>query len=148
MAGSFFVQLGKEKIEHVRIPAHGVAFNSFLDILYPEEWSISQQILSNTRHPYTRSTLLRTDDGGITHDGLTSGSSSQSDMLSAGKMIFVAPARRAATVFSRRPPIRNTLPVTVSSPVMAMVGSRGWFNASDKSELAIVIPAEGPMTHC
>lgn len=56
---------------------------------------------------------------------LTSGSSSQSDMLSAGNMIFFAPARRAATVFSRRPPMRNTLPVTVSSPVMAMVGSRG-----------------------
>ena len=56
---------------------------------------------------------------------LTSGSSSQFDMLSAGKMTFLAPARRAATVFSRSPPMRSTLPVTVSSPVMAMVGSTG-----------------------
>lgn len=77
---------------------------------------------------------------------LTSGSSSQSDMLSAGNMIFEAPARRAATVFSRNPPIRSTLPVTVSSPVMATVGSRGWFNASERSELAMVIPADGPST--
>lgn len=65
-------------------------------------------------------------------------------MLSAGKMIFLAPARRAATVFSRRPPMRRTLPVTVSSPVMEMVGSRGWFKARDSREVAMVIPADGP----
>lgn len=76
---------------------------------------------------------------------LTSGSSSQSERLSAGKMTSVAPARRAATVFSRRPPIRKTLPVTVSSPVMAMAGSRGWFSAKESRELAMVIPAEGPI---
>lgn len=75
---------------------------------------------------------------------LTSGSSSQSDMLSAGNMIFFAPARRAATVFSRRPPMRRTLPVTVSSPVMAIVGSREWLNAKDNRDDAMVIPAEGP----
>ena len=76
--------------------------------------------------------------------GRTSGNSSQSDMLSAGKMMVLAPARRAATVFSRRPPIRRTLPVTVSSPVMAIVGSSGLSSARDRSEVAMVMPAEGP----
>lgn len=58
--------------------------------------------------------------------------------------MVLAPARRAATVFSRSPPIRNTLPVTVSSPVIAMVGSMGWLKARDNSEVAMVMPAEGP----
>jgi len=59
-------------------------------------------------------------------------------------MIVLAPARRAATVFSRRPPMRKTLPVTVSSPVIATVGSSGMSNANDSSDVAIVMPAEGP----
>lgn len=59
-------------------------------------------------------------------------------------MIVFAPALRAATVFSRKPPIRRTLPVTVSSPVIAIVGSKDLFKASDNSDVAIVIPAEGP----
>lgn len=75
----------------------------------------------------------------------TSGSSSQSDVLSAGKMTVLAPARRAATVFSRSPPMRRTFPVTVSSPVIAIVGSRGWFKARESKEVAIVMPAEGPL---
>ena len=66
-------------------------------------------------------------------------------MLSVGKMIVFAPALRAATVFSLSPPIRKTLPVTVNSPVMAMVGSSGLFNARESSDVAIVIPAEGPV---
>ena len=76
---------------------------------------------------------------------LTSGNSSQSDILSEGKIIFFAPARRAATVFSRRPPMRKTLPVTVSSPVIAIVGSNGLSKAKDNSDVAIVMPAEGPV---
>ena len=75
----------------------------------------------------------------------TSGSSNQSEVLSAGKMMVLAPARRAATVFSRRPPIRSTFPVTVSSPVIAMVGSKGLSSANDSSDVAIVMPAEGPV---
>ena len=75
---------------------------------------------------------------------LTSGSSSQSDILSLGKMISFDPARRAATVFSRSPPILNTFPLTVSSPVMAMVGSKDLFKAKESKDEAIVIPAEGP----
>ena len=58
-------------------------------------------------------------------------------------MVF-APARRAATVFSRSPPMRSTLPVTVNSPVMAMVGFNARSRAKDIIEVAIVIPAEGP----
>lgn len=65
-------------------------------------------------------------------------------MLSAGKMMVVAPARRAATVFSRKPPIRRTLPVTVNSPVMAIVGSMDLSRAKERREVAIVMPAEGP----
>jgi hypothetical protein len=56
-----------------------------------------------------------------------------------------APALRAATVFSRSPPIRKTLPVTVNSPVIAMVGSSGLSSANESNEVAIVMPAEGPM---
>lgn len=59
-------------------------------------------------------------------------------------MMVFAPARRAATVFSRNPPIRRTFPVTVSSPVIAMVGSKDLSNASDSRDVAMVIPAEGP----
>ena len=91
---------------------------------------------------YTVSALVSWGDGPVR---LTSGSSSQSDMLSKGKIIVFAPARRAATVFSRKPPMRRTLPVTVSSPVIAMLGSNGLSSASDSSEVAIVIPAEGPI---
>lgn len=60
-------------------------------------------------------------------------------------MIVFAPARRAATVFSRKPPMRRTFPVTVNSPVMAMVGSKDLSNARDNREVAMVIPAEGPL---
>lgn len=60
-------------------------------------------------------------------------------------MIVFTPTRFAATVFSRRPPIRRTLPVTVSSPVMARAGLRGLSMARDNRDVAIVIPAEGPI---
>lgn len=59
-------------------------------------------------------------------------------------MVF-APARRAATVFSRNPPMRRTFPVTVNSPVIAMVGSKDLSSAKDNREVAMVIPAEGPL---
>lgn len=60
-------------------------------------------------------------------------------------MMVFAPTRFAATVFSRRPPIRRTLPVTVSSPVMARAGLMGLSMARDSRDVAIVIPAEGPI---
>lgn len=59
--------------------------------------------------------------------------------------MVLAPARLAATVFSRKPPIRRTLPVTVNSPVIAMVGSKDLFRPRESREVAMVIPAEGPI---
>ena len=59
-------------------------------------------------------------------------------------MMVLAPARRAATVFSLKPPIRRTFPVTVNSPVIARVGSRDLSKARDSSDVAMVIPADGP----
>ena len=67
-------------------------------------------------------------------------------MLSAGKIMVLAPARLAATVFSRKPPIRRTLPVTVNSPVIAIVGSKDLFKARESREVAIVMPADGPIS--
>jgi hypothetical protein len=123
-AGGILVKTGEEEVKHLRVPVHWMAFDTFLDVL-------------EDRVSFDRS------DGRLGE--LTSGSSSQSDVLSAGNRIFVAPARRAATVFSLKPPIRRTLPVTVNSPVMATVGSREWFKAKDSKALAMVIPAEGPI---
>ncbi len=59
--------------------------------------------------------------------------------------MVLAPTRFAATVFSLRPPIRRTFPVTVSSPVMARAGSRGVSIARDRRDVAMVIPADGPI---
>ena len=117
------IDVGEDKIEDVGIPVRGMSLDAFLDVLDPLSAGASHMV-TNGKH--------------------TSGSSSQSDMLSVGKMIVFAPARLAATVFSRNPPMRRTLPVTVSSPVMAMVGSRGLFNARDSNDEAMVMPAEGP----
>jgi hypothetical protein len=33
MVGSFFVEIGENKVEHLRIPASSVAFNAIFDIL-------------------------------------------------------------------------------------------------------------------
>ena len=65
-------------------------------------------------------------------------------MQSRGKITIFAPALLAATVFSLKPPIRSTFPVTVNSPVIAIVGSNGRSSASDNRLVAIVIPALGP----
>jgi hypothetical protein len=54
------------------------------------------------------------------------------------------PARRAATVFSLRPPIGSTVPRSVISPVMAMSGFVGTPVSALTSAVAIVIPADGP----
>jgi len=72
-----------------------------------------------------------------------SGTSSKSPRLSSGRMISLIPARRAAMSFSRTPPMGNTSPVSVISPVMA-IRRTGRFRASESRAEAIVIPAEGP----
>jgi hypothetical protein len=101
------VDVGEDEVEDLGVPRDGFAFDAFFDILQRKDVSVCSTVFANLM--------------GI----LTSGNSSQSLMQSLGKMIIVAPARRAATVFSRRPPMRRTLPVTVSSPVIAMVGFKG-----------------------
>jgi hypothetical protein len=54
------------------------------------------------------------------------------------------PARWAASVFSRTPPIGSTWPVKVISPVMATSSATGTPRTSDTIAVAIVIPADGP----
>eukprot|EP00419_Tripos_fusus_P068638 CAMPEP_0172888758 /NCGR_PEP_ID=MMETSP1075-20121228/137198_1 /TAXON_ID=2916 /ORGANISM="Ceratium fusus, Strain PA161109" /LENGTH=143 /DNA_ID=CAMNT_0013742689 /DNA_START=104 /DNA_END=532 /DNA_ORIENTATION=- len=46
--------------------------------------------------------------------------------------------------FSLMPPTFSTLPVRVSSPVMATLGSKDLFKAKLISAVAMVTPAEGP----
>lgn len=129
------IEVGKDEVEDIRIPTGGVTLNAFFDILYARK-ERNQQTCS-----YTCRSM-----GSM--ENLTSGSSSQSEVLSAGNMIVFAPARRAATVFSRKPPIRRTFPVTVNSPVIAMVGSNDLSMARDKRAVAMVIPADGPWDVC
>ena len=59
-------------------------------------------------------------------------------------MTILAPALLAATVFSLNPPIRSTFPVTVNSPVIAILGSNARSNPKLNKLVAIVIPALGP----
>lgn len=114
-----------------------MALDAFFDIL--------QHLLISTNKKPKEEVFVRQVQRIRADKTHTSGSSNQSDMLSAGKMMVFAPTRFAATVFSRRPPIRRTLPVTVSSPVMARAGLRGLSMARDSRDVAIVIPAEGPI---
>ena len=54
------------------------------------------------------------------------------------------PARLAASIFSFTPPIGNTLPRRVISPVMAnLARTLRWVN-TEANEVSMVIPAEGP----
>lgn len=133
------VKIGKHKVKDVRVPIRSVALNAFFDIL--------QHLLISTNKKSKEEGEVfveRVQRSGVDR-AHTSGSSNQSDMLSAGKMMVFAPTRFAATVFSRKPPIRRTLPVTVSSPVIARAGLRGLSMARDSRDVAIVMPAEGPI---
>lgn len=73
------------------------------------------------------------------------GMSSHSARLPLGKRIVVAPLRFAAMVFSRRPPIRRSLPLSEISPVMATVAPNGWSNARERRAEARAKPADGPI---
>src|SRR5215217_2237758 len=58
---------------------------------------------------------------------------------------LVAPGRQdAADAFSLRPPIGRTRPVSVSSPVIAVSSRTQRSSTSDRSAVAIVMPALGP----
>ena len=58
--------------------------------------------------------------------------------------MVLIPARCAPSTFSFRPPIGNTLPRSVISPVMATSWRTGRPVISDASAVAMVTPAEGP----
>ena len=60
------------------------------------------------------------------------------------QIIVVKPARWALNVFSFTPPIGNTLPRSVISPVIPTSRRIGRFVNAETSAVAIVIPAEGP----
>lgn len=122
----FAVQVREDDVKHLRVPADRASLDALLDVLYAQSVSIAASTLVSKRGK------------------LTSGNSSQSDILSCGNTIILQPARLAATVFSLNPPILNTLPVSVSSPVIATVGSTGVSSASESNDVAIVIPADGP----
>ena len=54
------------------------------------------------------------------------------------------PARLAARIFSLMPPTGNTLPRSVISPVMARLAFTLRCVRAEASEVAIVMPADGP----
>src|SRR6185503_16872110 len=72
------------------------------------------------------------------------GMSDRSFSFSRGRMIVVIPMRCAARSFSLTPPMGNTLPRRVISPVMATSRRTGCLVRADTSAVAMVIPAEGP----
>jgi len=75
----------------------------------------------------------------------TSGSiSARSLSFSAGIITVVTPFRRAAMVFSLRPPIARTLPRSVISPVIATSCLTALPVKAERMAVVIVIPAEGP----
>src|SRR5712691_8647167 len=91
------------------------------------------------------STWSRVSTGVISSSCFTSsGTSTRSEWLRAGKSTRVTPARAAAVSFSLSPPIGSTRPRSVSSPVIARSCRAGRRHSSDASAVAIVIPAEGP----
>ena len=64
--------------------------------------------------------------------------------LPSGNRIVVTPLRRAAMVFSLTPPMGITMPVSVTSPVIARFGRTAFPKASDTIAVTIVHPALGP----
>eukprot|EP00732_Lithocolla_globosa_P001898 Lithocolla_globosa_v1_NODE_1085_length_2885_cov_18.564311.p2 type:complete len:126 gc:universal NODE_1085_length_2885_cov_18.564311:2727-2350(-) len=81
---------------------------------------------------------------GVTPFLISLSRSIQSDLFASGMIILLILLLFAAIVFSFIPPIFNTFPVSVSSPVMARSGRDGLFIASDKRAVVMVTPAEGP----
>src|SRR6185295_16741047 len=89
---------------------------------------------SSTRSQNTNSTSSRT----------TLGTSSKSLRLRAGSSTLRMPARCAATVFSLTPPIGNTRPRKLISPVIARLWATVRFVNSDTSDVYMATPALGP----
>src|SRR5439155_4575032 len=74
----------------------------------------------------------------------SSGMSSRSFSFRRGRITLSTPARLAASTFSLMPPTGRTLPRSVISPVIAMSEGTGRFETSERSEVNIVTPADGP----
>src|SRR3984957_16992974 len=74
----------------------------------------------------------------------SSGTSSRSGPLRSGRMTSVNPARWAASTFCLTPPIGNTRPCSVTSPVMPTIERTGTARRRLTSAVVMVTPAEGP----
>ena len=70
--------------------------------------------------------------------------SSRSFSLSFGINTVLIPPRKAARSFSFKPPIGNTRPRKVTSPVMATSLRTALFVSTETIEVTIPTPAEGP----
>ena len=86
----------------------------------------------------------RQEGGGREKGRILRGRSVQSFLFPIGRMTRVTPARFEAMHFSRTPPMGNTLPVRVISPVIARLLSTGLLSAREMRDVTIVMPAEGP----
>ena len=73
-----------------------------------------------------------------------SGMSRRSFTLSAGIITVVMPPRSAASSFSFKPPIGSTLPLSVTSPVIATSRRTGMPVSTDTIEVTMAMPADGP----
>ena len=65
-------------------------------------------------------------------------------LFSFGKIIVSIPILCAAKHFSLTPPIGNTLPVNVTSPVIATLPFTFLLDNADTNAVTIVTPADGP----
>src|SRR5260364_399457 len=72
------------------------------------------------------------------------GNFGESLTFSSGMITSRMPPRYAASSFSFNPPIGNTSPLRVISPVIAMSERTGMPVNMETSAVAIAIPAEGP----
>ena len=75
---------------------------------------------------------------------ITLGISFKSDLLSKGIITFLIPPRLAASNFSFKPPIFNTWPLKVISPVIATSDLTGISVKADIRAVVMPTPALGP----
>src|SRR3989339_1640086 len=75
---------------------------------------------------------------------ISAGTSIRSFLFSNGRIIVLIPALCAAKTFSLTPPISRTLPLKVTSPVMATNLSTSFLRNIDIKARVMATPAEGP----
>lgn len=86
---------------------------------------------------------------GVHGDEVQSGPDRLVDLLQIldivpGMMTVCTPLRRAAMVFSFRPPMASTRPRRVTSPVMATLPRTGRPDSADSMAVVMAMPADGP----